>query len=150
MTGVPSGKTNEGIINDLDYFISSPDCSDEDEIDNNDQDQDEHFVYYLTFSRFRRDMILYAVNEFPEEYSVEKKSLGSTCKLFLSKQWNSSCWTEITSTQVFHEILKEQMSTKSRVKDGKLCIRLSFGRPKRGFEFESMGEVHSYTDKDNG
>ena len=71
----------------------------------------------FTLSRFRKDLIVMAMNEFPEEYGIGKMSLGSKCKLFLQHQWNSSsgdpplarsppsdaglgfCWESLTLSQ---------------------------------------------------
>ena len=42
-----------------------------------------------------------AVKEFAVEYGIATKSLGPNCKLFVQKQWNSSSWTEIHTTEFF-------------------------------------------------
>ena len=136
ITGVPSGKTNKEIIFDLDpYIFSREDCMSREEDDCLDDeeavDENERFISVFTFSRFRKLLILLAMDKFPEEYSVKTTSLGPKCKLFCQKQWNSSSWTEITDTSMFHKMLKEQMSTNSRVKDECLIVRLSFGRANR-------------------
>ena len=93
-------------------------------------------------------MIKLALEQFPEEYSLKTKSLGSKCKLFCRKQFNPCSWTEVMDTNMFHIFLKDQMQTKSRVKDGMLDVRLSFGRSKSGMEFIDLGELEDYVKED--
>ena len=141
ITGVSSGKTNKEFVFDLDPFIFLPaDCLDSEEL----VDEDERFIALFSLSRFRKDMLQMSMEKFPEEYAVRTKSLGPRCKLFHQKQWNQSSWTEMTSTAMFHKMLKEQMSTSSRVKDGFLFLRLSFGRAKSGMEFTTKEDAERY------
>ena len=88
-----------------------------------------------------------AGDEFREEYAVEKKSIGPKCKLLVQKQWNTSVWTEIDSTEMFLRSVKEQMATKSRVKNGILQMRLSFRRAKAGQEFQMEWDMPNYVCK---
>ena len=139
ITGVPSGRTNKEIACDLDYHVFTPDAPDafDEDVKCDMPDEDERFVSMFTLSRFRKDLMLHAIGDFPEECALKTTSLGAKCKLFCQKQWNSSSWTEMNNTQVFHSILKDHMPSKSRVKDGKLSIRLSFGRAKRGWSLKA-------------
>ena len=148
VTCVPTGKTIKDIEYDLDTFIFSPeDILDEDEVEDV-VDDNERFISLFTLSRFRKDMIMLALEQFPEEYSLKTKILGSKCKLFCRKQFNSCSWSEIMDTNIFHKYLKDQMQTKSRVKDGMLDVRLSFGRSKSGMEFIDLGELEDYVKED--
>lgn len=128
---------------DLDAFIFSPEDISEGE-EGDVVDENERFISLFTLSRFRKDMITLALEQFPEESSLKTKSLGSKCKLFSQKQFNSSSWTKIMDTNIFYKFLKDQMQTKSRDKDGMLDVRLSFGRSKSGMEFVDLGEVEDY------
>ena len=87
---------------------------------------------------------------FGEEYGLAKKSLGRRCKLYLQKQWNSSAWTELPTTETFLRTLREQMDTKARVKNGVVLMRISFGRAKTGAEFKTDQEFCDYVCKDFG
>ena len=53
-------------------------------------------------------------------------------------------WTELQSTVVFLQTLRKQMTTKSRVKNGVVLLRLSFGRTKAGTEFQTEREMEDY------
>ena len=111
---------------------------------------DEEFISKFTLSKFWKDLMMMAVQSFPEEYGLDKKSIGPKCKLFIQKQWNLSSWTELSSTDAFHCNLIEQMANKSRVQNGKLQMRLSFGRAKAGMEFQSQSEFDDYVDHHMG
>ena len=54
------------------------------------------------------------------------------------------------NTEVFIRLLKENMSTKSRVKDNSVLICFSFGRAKEGLEFMTDEEFHAYSCTDFG
>ena len=85
----------------------------------------------FTLSRFRKDVMVATLEQFPEEYSVESKSLGTRCKLFYQSQWNSLCWTEAHDIETMLCLLKETIAMKSRVNNGVLVIQLVFGRAKQ-------------------
>lgn len=104
----------------------------------------------FTLSHFRKELMMHAGNQFPEKYAAEKKSLSPKCKLFVQKQWNSSAWTEIPTTEMFVRLIKDQMMTKSRVKNGILQIRFSFGQAKLGQEFAIYRGMHNYVCEDFG
>ena len=145
-TGVPAGKVNKDISYDLAPFIiggsrgNDLSIDDQNSIASNDA-VDEEFMRLFTLSKFRKDLMLIAIDKFPEEYKLETKSLGPKCKLFLQKQWNMSSWTEVTSTEMFHRIVFEQMENRSRTNQ----MRISFGRAKAGLEFKSQSDVDEYT-----
>ena len=61
-----------------------------------------------------------AAEHFAEEYGVERKSLGTKCKFFLQKLWNSPAWMEVTSKKMLTHSIKDQMETKGWVKNGVL------------------------------
>ena len=154
-TGVPAGKVNKEITYDLRPLIhnggpddasydSSPSLGDEV------QTNDENFIDTFTLSSFRKDLMELAVDKFPEEYALNKKSLGRKCKLFVQKQWNSSSWTEVATTEMFLRTVREQMMTKARLKNKSVQIRFSFGRAKAGLEFKDDQEFDGYTCKDFG
>ena len=106
MTGVPTGKIVSELSFDLSpYIIGGKDASDSDDsLDSmvTNTISDEEFISTFTLSRFRKDVMVMAVQSFPEEYGLDKKSVGPKCKLFIQKQWNLSSWTELPSTESFH------------------------------------------------
>ena len=55
-------------------------------VGDNDDVVDKEFVKLFTLSHFRKELMMHAGNQFPEEYAVEKKCLGPKCKLFVQKQ----------------------------------------------------------------
>ena len=85
-----------------------------------------------------------ACKHFGEEYGISRKSLGPKCKLFLQKLWNSLAWMEITLTKMLHNLIKDQMETKDRMKNGALQMMISFGRAKGGQEFTTERGMHDY------
>ena len=85
-----------------------------------------------------------ARDDFSEEYIVAKKSLRRKVKLFVQMQWNSLAWTELQSTMVFLRTLREQMTSKSIVKNGVVLLRLSFGRARAGTKFMREREMEDY------
>ena len=85
VTCVPSGKTNKEFEYDLSNFILN-DAEDDDDSNNADCDRDEYFMSLFTLSRFRKDMMLLALLNFPEEYLLATRSLGKSCKLFCQKK----------------------------------------------------------------
>ena len=146
-TGVPPGKTIKELTYELRPFIIGGDNDDgsagSDGLLGTVMDED--FVSIFTLSRFRKDMMELAVNKFPEEYSLEKKAVGPKSKLFIQKAWNTSSWMEVPNTEIFIRVLREQMANRSRVVNGKLLVRLSFGRAKPGTEFKDLRELDEYT-----
>ena len=150
ITCVPAGKTNKQLGYSIERFILGGGEGDTDE-DEEDVDvdkvlnNDEFFRMMFTLSRFRKDIMVLALELFPEEYSVECKSLGPRCKLFCQRQWNSSSWTEIPDTESLVRLLKEQMTVKARVNNGVLSIRLAFGRAKQGQQFADNDAFNDYT-----
>ena len=153
-TGVPPGKTSKELMFDLGTFIVGGVDDDSDDsspsLDDADDNGDERFDDTLTLSFFCKELMVLAMNGFPEEYSILKKSLGRRCKLFVQKQWNLSSWLEVPNTEVFIRLLKEQMCTKSRVTDNTVHIRFSFGRAKAGLEFVTEEDFHGYCCADFG
>ena len=150
VTCVPPGKTNKQFVFNLDRFIVSgnEDGVDEtsEDIDGRDEsEEDEYFVSMFTLSRFRKDVMMVAMELFPEEYSLESKSLGPRCKLFCQRQWNSASWTEIQDTDTFVRLLVDQMAVKARMNKDVLSIRFAFGRAKQGLEFKDRDEFEEYT-----
>ena len=132
VTGVPSGKTNKYMLFDLHpHFIrggddesnsSGPSNDDDDEEDTGTGGED--FIDAFTLSRFQKDLMMLASDQFPEECDIRKNSLGRKCKMLLQKQWNSSAWTETPTTDMFYRKLREQTTTKPRIKNG--CLRVRF------------------------
>ena len=153
-TGVPSGKTMKEVSYDLSGNIVREDDSNSvsGSIDGDDSVAvvDEEFSSAFTLSIFRRDLMVLACEQFGEEYAISKKSLGPKCKLFFQKLWNSSAWMEITSTEMLHNVIKDQIMTKGRVKNGALQMRISFGRAKGGQEFTTDRDMHDYVCVDFG
>ena len=83
-TGVPSGKTNKKLSYDLSpYIIGGKDDTSISSSDDKDEVDDEEFINSFTLSLFRKDLMVLAGDQFPEEYAVTKKSLGPKCKLFM-------------------------------------------------------------------
>ena len=91
-----------------------------------------------------------ALELFPEEYSVKSKSLGTQCKLFCQRQWNSSSWKEVLDTGTFIILLKDQIAVEARVTAGVLSIWLAFGRAKQGQFFEDKALFGEYTEISTG
>ena len=145
VTGVPGGKLSKELMYDLGKFITVSENVLEGSSNDEEVIADENFVSSFTLSQLRLDLMVLAVEHFAEEYAVGKKSLGTNCKLFIQKQWNSSSWIKIPSTAMLWMTLKDQMSTKGRVKNGVLAMRCSFGRSKAGMEFKSDQELDDYT-----
>ena len=90
VTGVPSGKIVSELSYDLSpYIIGGKDVSDSDDsLDSmvTNTISDEEFISKFTLSKFRKDLMMMAVQSFPEEYGLDKKSIGLKCKLFIKKQ----------------------------------------------------------------
>ena len=153
-TGVPSGKTSKELIFDLrPYIVGGVDDNLDDSspsLDDEKENGDERFAEIFTLSIFRKELMVLAAEGFPEEYGLAKKSLGRRCKLFVQKQWNLSTWLEVPNTEVFIRLVKEQLCTKSRVKENSVHIRFSFGRSKAGLEFTTDEEFHAYSCADFG
>ena len=78
-TGVHVGKIVKEMIYDLILFISRG--FDKNSLDEESEVADEDFIEDFTLSRFRKDLMGLARDEFAEEYSVAKKSLGRKVKL---------------------------------------------------------------------
>ena len=95
-------------------------------------------------------MMQMAIAKFPEEYAIKKKAIGPNCKLFFLKSWNSSAWSDLTTTECFIRTLKSQMNSKGRVDGKTLTLKLSFGKAKNGDAFSSEGEVNEYIDETDG
>ena len=74
-------------------------------------------------------------------------SLGSKCKLFILKQWNSLSWTKIHSTEMCLRTLYEQNATKARVTNAILQMRFLFGRAKAGIKFKTEREIRGYVSR---
>ena len=155
-TGVPSGKTIKELRYNLSPYIiggGNDDASDDSRPSLSgepDETDDQDFIDTFTLSLFRKDLMVIAMDKFPEEYTLQKKVLGPKCKLFMHKQWNTSSWMEIPSTEMFLRTLREQMDIRSRVHNNALYIRFSFGKAKAGQEFKDEREVHDYTCQDFG
>lgn len=100
-TGVPSGKTIISIDYKLeDFIIGDSDSSESNPPSSKSEDQsDEFFSLSFTLPKFRKDLMLLAVKKFPQEYAIDKKALGPKCKLYFKKEWNTSSWSEIASTE---------------------------------------------------
>ena len=49
-------------------------------------DENEYLMSFFTLSRFQKYMMVAALDQFPKEYPVEKKSLIPGCKLFRQSQ----------------------------------------------------------------
>lgn len=75
-TGSPPGKTIKDVEYNLDGFILTSYDGSEDE------DVDVYFMTMFTLSRFRRDVMKLAVDEFPKEYALKTNALGPKCKFF--------------------------------------------------------------------
>ena len=152
-TGVPSGKTNKGLTYDLSPFIIGGDkddiSTDSGPLEDNEVG-DEEFIVSFTLSKFRKDLMVLAMENFKEEYGLAKKTLGRKCKLFIQKQWNTSTWTEIPTTEMFVQTVHEQIATKSRVTNNTVAIRISFGKSKAGLEFSDEEDFSAYTCQDFG
>ena len=144
-TGVPSGRTTKDVNYDLKRFIL-PDLENESDSDSVSSDNaiDDSFVHLFTLSKFRKEMMIIAVEQFSEEYGIRKKAVGTKCKLYLQKQWNNSSWTEIASTEELIYNLKDQMEIKSRVRNGVLKMKMSFGKAKSGMSFDTQDELDEY------
>ena len=110
----------------------------------------EDFIADFTLSHFRKDLIGIARDDFAEEYGVAKKIIGRKCKLYVQKQWNPSACTHLPAIEIFLRTLREQMNTKSRVKDSVVLLRFLFGRAKAGTEFQTERRVNDYVCKDFG
>ena len=86
---MPPGKTSKEIMFDLRPFIVGAIDDDSDGsgllLDDEDGNVDERFDDKLTLSFFQKELMVLALNEFPEEYALVKKSLGRRCKLFVQK-----------------------------------------------------------------
>ena len=151
-TGVPPGKTIKELTYELRPFIIGGDNDDGSTGSERllGDVMDEDFVSVFTLSRFRKDLMEMAVSKFPEEYSLEKKGIGPKSKLFVQKAWNTSSWMEVPNTEIFIRLLREQMANRSRVINGKLLVRLSFGRAKPGTEFKDLRELDDYTCQEFG
>ena len=150
VTCVPPGKTNKQFIYNIDRFIVSGneegvDETSEDIDGRGESEDDEYFLSVFTLSRFRKDVMIIAMELFPEEYLLERKSLGPRCKLFCQRQWNSASWTEIQDTDTFVRLLVDQMAVKARMNKDVLSIRFAFGRAKQGLEFKDVDEFEEYT-----
>ena len=73
LTVVPKGKTNKEFVYSLDNFIIVPNqLFDDQESTLDEGSRDEYFSSLFTLSRFRKDMMLLAMEKFPEEYAIEK------------------------------------------------------------------------------
>lgn len=157
-TGVPKGKTTKDIQYELERFIlhssneeapnsnnSSAEASNE--INEHKRENDESFKSCFTLSKFRKDLMQLAVQKFPEEYAPKSKSHGPKCKLYIQKQWNNACWSEIATTEDLIRILKDQMEIKGRVRSNVFTIRMSFGRAKMNHHFTDQAEFDSYLDE---
>ena len=153
VTCVPPGTTNKQVIYSIDRFIL---VREEGEVGDKVEDEagggvdevgdkDEYLMSFFTLSRFRKDMMVAALEQFPEEYLVENKSLGPVCKLFCQRKWNSSAWAELGDTETLVWLLKEQTAIKTRVNNGVLSVRLAFGRTRQGQEFEDGNAFDEYT-----
>ena len=155
-TAVPTGKTIKSIQYDLERFILNfdpigSDSEDESMSSNVEkEDLDERFATSFTLSKFRKDLMVLALEKFPEEYALKTKSLGPKCKLYIQRQWNSSSWSDINTTDDLIYTLKDQMETRSRVRENVLSVRLAFGRAKVDNNFQSLEEFDTYTDDDYG
>ena len=72
-TGVPSGKTNKELEYDLEHYIIGGLVDDEDSISSiSTEYNDEFFKHNFTLSKFRRDLMVLALEKFPEEYALKK------------------------------------------------------------------------------
>ena len=91
-----------------------------------------NFMNLFTLSRFRKYIMVLAVELFPEEYASDKKSLGPKCKLFCQQQWNSASWTKSPDAETIVRLLVDQIAVKARVNNGVLPIMLAFGWTKQG------------------
>ena len=139
ISGVPIGQTNTELVYNIIGFI----CGGKEDVSllssgGNEADNDvidDDLVSTFTLLNFRKDLMLMALSEFAEENGISKKSLGSKCKLYIQKQWNSSARTGIPLTGMFINTMKEQMDMKARVKKGVLKVRFSTGHAKPGQEF---------------
>ena len=155
ITGVPSGKTNKSISYDLERFIlGNQDDSSNSETggsSSNEEEDDETFSLLFTFSKFRADMMKLSVEKFPEEYAPKTEAIGPRCKLYIQKQWNNRSWSEISTTDEFITMLKDQMDTKGRVsRNNVLTLRMSFGRAKLGKSFSTFDEFDDYVNPFHG
>ena len=95
ITCVPPGKTNKQFVYNVDRFIDSGneegvDETSEDIDGRGENEDDEYFLSVFTLSRFRKDVMIIAMELFPEEYLLERKSVRPRCKLFCQRQWNSA------------------------------------------------------------
>ena len=145
-TGVPSGKTHKEITYDLSSFILCGINDDSSEsIDGEDKVVDEVFANTLTLLHFRKEIMAVASDQLAEEYAVSRNSLGRKCKLYVQKQYNSSSWAEVNSTEMFHQSVLDQMGNKVRLQNDAVLMSFSFGRSKAGNEFKDERELHDHT-----
>ena len=105
---------------------------------------DNDFASELLLLQFRRDLMVMARDQFSEEYGMYKKILGAGYTLSVQKQWNQSLWMEIATTVIFLRLVREQMDTKSRVKDDVVSMIFLFGRSKVGIAFKDHMEMNNY------
>ena len=108
------------------------------------ENKDDEFLASFTLSKFRSDLMSLAISNLPSEYGIKTKSLGKRCKLYFQKQWNSSAWCKLSTTDDLHQNLKDQMSKKGRVSDKILQLKVSFGKAKKGENFASQKEFDDY------
>ena len=89
LTGVPAGRMNEEVAYSLSRYIEGDiDCASSSSnlsLGDNDGVVDEEFVKSLTLLLFRKELMVLAGAQFPEEYGVERKILGPKCNLFVQK-----------------------------------------------------------------
>ena len=90
VTGVPFGNIIHEMIFDISQYIIGG--KDDDDLDSVDSMvtlkviQDEKIVSTFTLSRFCKDVLIMAVQTFPEEYGLDKNTVGPNSKLFIQKQ----------------------------------------------------------------
>lgn len=131
-TGVPPGKTVKKVTFNLGRSIHGREDSshstglsvDEDEVIGGEFDAG------FKISIFWRDLVVLAAGQFSDKYTVERKSLGTRCKLYIQKLWNKSAQMEVTSTEMSINSIKYQMETKGRIKNSVLQLRVSLERTK--------------------
>ena len=87
----------------------------------------------------------HAVENYASEYAISKKVIGEHSRLYVQKSWSQSAWTELPDTESFVRMLMDQMSNSKRVNPRKeLCVKLSFGRAKSGYEFADTPAFEKY------
>ena len=109
-TGVPYGKTMKNITYKLGCFI----CDGREDQSHNDGllvDEDDvvdnEFDDGFTLSVFWRDLMVLSAEQFSEVYGMEKKNLGTKCKLYIKKLWKGSAWMEVTSTELLKNSIED-------------------------------------------